>query len=260
MRRFAPGLLTLAVVLFACGSPALTNSGVQPVEFTEADEACVDFYRAVQESVEEEAVYMREFANRISELGYDEAAVILSDLAGQWEFGTWEAGQDEVWQSAIWADAGALLGSAGAVRCTDLAEWWEIDGYQGEPDPKAMLERQASIWSAIDVDDYYLLVARSSDRSDLTQAHVQIKSGDIAAISEIDPGSYTLNDLPQTVDEAYSMLLNGDATSPSYDLVWSSPRTMQMKDGSTVILVLDIEQYPEPLDELGELEGEAHSG
>jgi hypothetical protein len=35
---------------------------------------------------------------------------------------------------------------------------------------------------------------------------------------------------------------------------------MQMKDGSTVILVLDIEQYPEPLDELGELEGEAHSG
>jgi hypothetical protein len=230
------------------------------VEFTEADEACVDFYRSVQESVEEEAVYMREFANRISELGHDEAAVILSDLAGQWEVGTWEAGQDEAWQSALWADAGALLGSAGAVRCTDLAEWWGIDGYEGEPDPEEMLERQASIWSAIGVDDYYLLVARRGETSDLTQAHVQIKSGEPAAISEIDSGSYALDDLPETVDEAYSMLLNGDASSPSYDLVWSAPRTMQMKDGSTIVLIVDAEQYPEPLEELGELEGEAHSG
>jgi len=145
--------VALSTLLSACGSAAASNLDVEPATFTEAGKACVDFYRSAQESVEEEAVYMREFADRMANLDHDDAAVVLSDLADQWEVGTWEAGQDEVRQSAQWAEAGELLGAAGAVRCADLAEWWGIDGYVGEPNSEEMLERQASIWVANDLDD-----------------------------------------------------------------------------------------------------------
>lgn len=50
-------------------------------------------------------------------------------------------------------------GEAGKLRCTDLAEWWGIDGYEDEPDPFEMLTRQKRIWEENGLDNYYLLVA-----------------------------------------------------------------------------------------------------
>lgn len=83
--------------------------------------------------------------------------MILDDLASQWEVGIWEGDQDEVWQSGIWAEAGRLLGEQGAIRCQDLAEWWGIDGYDGEPEPSEMLQRQAQIWRSARPAEYYVL-------------------------------------------------------------------------------------------------------
>ena len=63
---------------------------VVPAELTEIGDACVNFYRATQESKVEEAIYMRTFADRIVELGHDEAAIVLDDLANQWAVGVWD--------------------------------------------------------------------------------------------------------------------------------------------------------------------------
>ena len=92
-------VLSTALLLASCGAPAHSTSA----EMTEAEVACVDFYRSVEESTEEEATYMRVLADRIAEAGHPEAAAVLSDLADQWEVGVWEGEQDEVWQSGLWA-------------------------------------------------------------------------------------------------------------------------------------------------------------
>lgn len=252
--------VALGTLLSACGSGAGSDLDVEPAIFTEAGEACVDFYRSAQESVEEEAVCMREFADRIAALGHDDAAVVLSDLADQWEVGTWEAGQDEVWQSALWAEAGELLGAAGAVRCADLAEWWGIHGYEGEPNPEEMLQRQASIWVANDLDDYYLLVAAGHDGGDLTQAHIRIQGGEVTSVSEIDPGSVAVDELPHSVDQIYSILLDGNAADVRYDLVWSAPRTLQMTDRTHLIVVVDDVQFPKRIVEFDVPDYEGVSG
>ena len=109
---------------------------------TEAGQACVDFYRAHQESNLDQPIYIRSFADRIEELGFHDASVVLSDLADQWEIGVWQGDEIEK-EKALWVEAGALLAAAGATHCADLSEWSGDDGYAGEPDPDEMLERQA---------------------------------------------------------------------------------------------------------------------
>lgn len=250
MKRF--GISIIGALLAACGSIGGSDPDVVPVEFTEVDEACVDFYRSAQESVEEEPVYMRAFADRIADLGHDAPAAVLSDLADQWEVGVWEPGEDEVWQSAQWAQAGELLAAAGAVRCADLAEWWGIDGYEGELDPQVMLERQASIWASIDVDSYFLLVAGGAEGEDLTQIHVQVQAGEVSSVSEIESGSADVDGLPHSVDEVYSILMEEETIGITYDLVWSVPRTVQLSNGDRLIVVIDIEKFPEPIPTFGE--------
>ena len=68
VRTIAVAVLSLSLLASACASatpPSVTEArpglGVGSVVLTEAGEACVDFYRSTQESVEEEAVYMRVF-------------------------------------------------------------------------------------------------------------------------------------------------------------------------------------------------------
>ncbi len=250
------GLVVACILLASCGLADSSAIGVRSAVFTEADAACVDFYRSAQTSVEEEAVYMRVFADRIADLGYDDAAVVLSDLADQWEVGVWEAGQDEVWQSALWAEAGEMLGAAGAIRCVDLAEWWGIDGYNGEPNPKEMLTRQAGIWVKAGLDDYFLLVAMGVEGGNLTQIHVKVEDGQPTSVSEVASGSIDVKDLPLSVDEVYSMLLNRNASHIEYNLVLSAPRLMHMADGREIIVVVDTEHFPEPIQEYDVPEGE----
>jgi hypothetical protein len=53
MKRLAPmASVAPSTLLSACGSADASDLNVEPATFTEAGEACVDFYRSVQESVE----------------------------------------------------------------------------------------------------------------------------------------------------------------------------------------------------------------
>ena len=82
-----------------------------------------------------------------------------------------------------------------------------------------MLERQASFWVANDLDNHYLLVAAGVEGGDLTQAHIRIEGGEVTSVSEIDPGSVTVDKLPHSVDLLYSILLDGNTADVRYDLV-----------------------------------------
>lgn len=191
---------------------------------------------------------MRRFADRITELGYADAGSILSDLADQWDVGVWDGDHDEVWQSGIWAQAGSLLGLAGAVRCTDLAEWWGIDGYEGEPEPAEMQQRQAGIWDEIGLHDYFLLIAgRADGGEDLTQVHVKVEDGEVTSVSEVDPGPFDVDALPRSVDDVYAMMDERDVVQATYDLVWSVPRSVELADGHWYFVKLDTESFPEPI-------------
>jgi hypothetical protein len=255
-------LLLVGLAIVACGSatPAADDySG--PRQFTAADEACVDFYRAAQDSVEEEPVYMRRFAERISELGYTDAGEILTGLADEWDVGIWNEANPELRMSAQWAEAGALLGSAGAIRCTDLAEWWGIEGYEGEPDPTEMMERQESIWHDLGPSDYFLLIAGQLEgQEDLTQVHVRIEDGEVTSVIEVDSGPMDVGDLPRSVDELYSIMQDEEFSHATYDLVWSVPRSVGLADGRRLFLRLDTDTFPEPIIELDTPETEHESG
>jgi len=85
---------------------------------------------------------------------------------------------------------------------------------------------------------------------DLTQAHIRIEGGEVTSVSEIDPGPVAVDKLPHSVDQVYSILLDGKAADVRYDLVWSAPRTLQMDDGTHLIVVVDDEQFPKPIEEL----------
>ena len=62
-------VVVAAFLVVACGVPNHATS----VNLSDAEAACVDFYRSVEESTEEEAVYTRVFADRIAEAGHDQA-------------------------------------------------------------------------------------------------------------------------------------------------------------------------------------------
>ena len=244
-------LLLIALAIVACGSATSANGDSAGGQFTEADDACVEFYTAAAASVEEEPLYMRRFADRISELGYVDAGSILSDLADQWDVGVWDGEHDEVWQSGIWAQAGSLLGAAGAIRCTDLAEWWGIDGYEGEPKQAEMQQRQEGIWDEIGLRDYFLLIAgRGDSGEDLTQVHVKVEDGEVTSVSEVDPGPLDSDALPKSVDEVYAMMDDQDVIQATYDLVWSVPRSLELADGHWYFVKLDTETFPEPIVQL----------
>ncbi|HET7846651.1 MAG TPA: hypothetical protein VFL72_04100, partial [Acidimicrobiia bacterium] len=142
MRRF--GFAIAAIALSSC-SGGVADSTTGAVDISNEDRACVDFYRSMQESVEEEQVNYARLAKRIEQFGHADAAVILHDLAEQWEVGYWdvEPGEEapELAMSAQLAQAGALLGAEGHIRCADLSEAWGIEGYRGEPSDREIFER-----------------------------------------------------------------------------------------------------------------------
>ena len=72
----------------------------------------------------------------------------------------------------------------------------------------------------------------------------------MTSVSEIDSGSVAVDELPHSVDQVYSILLDGNAADVRYDLVWSAPRTLQMDDGTRLIVVVDDEQFPKRIVEL----------
>lgn len=235
-------LPVVLVVLYGCAGAG---------DFERADEVCVDFYRSAMESIQEEAVYHRRLADEIIALGHDEAGSILSDLADEWEVGEWsgEGDETEVGLSARYAEAGKLLGEAGAVRCIDLAEWWGIDGYEGEPDPDEMLARQAGIWETADVDDYKLLVA-TTNKGGLTQIQVDVVDGEVAEVIEIQEDGEAVDDLPTTIGEIYGLLETEGPRVDTYDLIYSAPRTIRFDDGTTMFVHLDEVRFPNPIIEL----------
>lgn len=248
-------LIALVIFVVACGSADATDLDVEPAVFTEAGDACVDFYRSVQESVEEEPVYMRAFSDRITALGLEDAAAVLSDLASQWEVGTWGADEDESVQVVQWAEAGRLLGEAGAIRCADLAEWWGIDGYGGESDPEEMLRRQASIWLANSLDDYYLLVAGGEAGERFTQIQVDVDSGRPASVVELEVTTMRVEELPKTVDEVYAMLLDERGSVVTYDLVRAVPRVIELTTGEVLQVKVDTAKFPDPIEYFTEISG-----
>ncbi len=255
--------LAVALVTSACdlANDASTTSGqsvvesqslalgldVEPVEMTDAGQACVDFYRAHQESNLEDPIYIRSFADRIRELGFDEAAILLSDLADQWEIGVWSGDEIEE-ERAQWVEAGALLAAGGATHCADLAEWSGDDGYPGEPDPDEMLERQAGIWLGNGLTDYHLLVAGGSLPTEgLTQIRVRVVGGIPEEVSELVVGNADVADLPKTVDDVYRILLGQRPQVTSYDLVLAVPRVISFPDETTLYVEVDPDHGPDQL-------------
>jgi hypothetical protein len=214
---------------------------------TEAGSACVDFYRAAKESNLEEPIYIRSFADRIEELGLHDAAVVLSDLADQWEVGVWQGDEIET-ERAQWVEAGALLAADGATHCADLGEWKGDDEYAGEPDPDQMLERQAGIWLGNGLADYHLLVAGGSlPTENLTQIQVRVEGGRPTDISEVVVGNAEVADLPKTVEEVYRLLLDQHPDVTSYDLVLAVPRVVVMPNDTVLYVEVDTNQHPAPL-------------
>jgi hypothetical protein len=245
--RKVGALLALGGLIAACGTPDALGPDVEPVEITAAGQACVDFYRAAQESNLDEPIYIRSFADRIEELGLRDAAVVLSDLADQWEIGVWQGDEIEK-EKAQWVEAGALLADAGATRCADLAEWKGDDGYAGEPDPDEMLERQAGVWLGNGLTDYYLLVAGGSlPTENLTQIQVLVEGGRPKDISEVVVGNADLADLPKTVEEIYRVLLDQRPNVTSYDLVLAVPRVVVFPDETILYIEVNPNQPPTPL-------------
>ncbi len=221
----------------------------------------MDFYRSVEESTEEEATYMRVLADRIAEAGHTDAAAVLSDLADQWEVGVWEGEQDEVWQSGLWAEAGQLLGEAGELRCTDLAEWWGVDGYDGEPDPIEMLNRQASIWRDNGLDMYYLLVAGKTDSDErFTQILVKITNGEVDDVIEVETTSLDPSSLPKTIDAYYELIFDLNARVGSFNLLHAYPERAWVSDGTEYLVTLDLSDYPDALEYFDTLQGGEEKG
>ncbi len=244
---------TRAVSTTSAGAAPIPDILLDPVTFIEADEACVDFYRSAAASVEEEQLYMRRLADRITDLGHVEAAAVLDDLAGQWEVGVWEGEEDEVWQSGLWAQAGRLLAEQGAIRCADLAEWWGIDGYEGEPDPEELVRRQAQIWRSSRPADYYLLVVAGHSGQVPTQVQVHVVGRDVVESTVVVDGALAADDLPLSVEELYSDLLDsidqetGRYEVQRYDLANSVPAATQMHD-LFIRLFVDPERFPPPVE------------
>ena len=236
-------VIAAAMLLASCGEPAESSS----VGMTDAEVACVSFYRSVEESTEEEPTYMRAFADQIVAAGHREAGLVLSDLAGQWEAGTWEG--DEVTQLAQWAEVGALLASAGELRCTDLAEWWRIDGYPGQPDPIEILNRQERIWDENNLDSYYLLVAAKTQREErFTQLLMKVVDGQVDQIREVEITTLQPSLLPKTIDEYYTLILDHEAQADSFNLVYAYPRRAVAPDGIEYVVRLDTSSYPDAIE------------
>jgi hypothetical protein len=241
------------MVLTACSS--FTQRGDElriPVPMSEADSACVEFFQSVDDSVEEETVYLPVLARRIMEAGHQEAAAILADVAAQFEVGVWEVGEvePELLISAQLGQAGSLLLAAGAFRCAALGEIWHIDGYEGEPTPKEMLGWQRRIWEANAVSNYKLLVAELPLGEGGRQYHVEVVGGEVREVWDAVTGDRVkpseVDDLPLTVDEIYRWAEPGEPIT--YDLVHAVPQRVD-----TLFIRFDLEEFPEPLEQFEEL-------
>ncbi len=241
--RIHVSLMSVVLLLVSCGEPVGTSS----VEMTDAEAACVSFYRSAEESTEEESTYMRVLADQIAAAGHTEAGVVLSGLADQWEVGTWEG--DEVTQLAQWAEAGALLAAAGELRCTDLAEWWRIDGYEGQPDPIELLNRQKRIWDQNGLGSYYLLVAaRTPSDERFTQLQVKVVDGQVDQVREVEVTSLQPSSLPDTIDEYYDLIFDHQARAEFFSLVHAYPGRASTPDGIEYVVRLDTSDYPDALE------------
>jgi len=253
VRRSILALFAVGLVA-ACGqtqSVSVTNTAptsvpeiqAEVVELAEAGDACVEFHRSAAASVEEEQLYMRRLADRIADLGHSEAAVILDDLANQWKSGTWEGEQDEVWQSGLWAEAGRLLSAEGAIRCADLAEWWGIDGYEGQPGPNELLRRQAQIWRSSRPSEYYVLVVGGRLGEPPTQVHAHVVGSEVVGSAVAEQGLLGSGELPLSVEQLYSWLLDEEHRVDRYDLANAAPAVMQVGDVFLQVFV-DPDDFP----------------
>jgi len=230
----------------------IANYVVYPDALSTVDQAnlaCVDYYRHWQNSYAEEYYYYAAFGERLDGLGFTGAAADYRVLAGVAAGEPFEGEEPEL--AAIMADAGALLGDAGATRCTDLAEIWGILEYEGRPKAVDLFERQRSIWDGLGLSDYRLRVI--IDRGDTErQCHVDVVGGEVAAIADALTGAEVAEPplgLPFTVDGIYATISADDVFS--YDFVWSIPGRFFVGD-YTVGLMLDPVEFPPPVDTFGE--------
>jgi hypothetical protein len=233
----------------------VADSTIRSTGISDEEMACVDFYRSMQESVEEEPLYYARLADRIEQLGHADAAAILQDLAAQWEVGYWEPepGEEdpELAMSAQLAEAGTLLGSEGHIRCADLSEAWGVEGYRGEPSDREISERQRQIWTANGVKTYRLLiVVVDGGGGPVFQYHVDVVDGQTERVFDaqteepIDAGNL---DVPLTVDEIYAEMSSGGRLATRYDLVYGGPTYV-----GQLLIEFDLKDFPQPMEVLVE--------
>lgn len=224
------------------------------VEMSSEDRACVDFFYSSSTSIEEEPAYFARLAKRIGELGHEQAGMILDDMAHQWEIGHWEPGpgdeQPEEMISGQMAEAGGLLASEGHIRCADLAEFWGIDGYRGQPTDRDLFDRQREIWTANGVANYRLLLKVPSGSVNPTQYHVEVVDGQPRQVVDALTGEQMTSvpsDIPLNVDQIYDLMRDSKSLSSKYDLVYSVP-----KIASRISVSFDPYVFPEPQEQFEE--------
>ena len=237
-------LAIAAVLVAACGQEVVEIPFASAADITAEEEACLDFYRSIYASTEEEPVYYRRLAEEIGALGHPEAAAALVDVAEVWEGeGSGEETEESI--SAQLAEAGGVLADDGNIRCADLAEAWGIDGYDGEPDPQAIFERQRSIWLANGVDDYFLLVGQLTE-DDLVQHFVQVIDGVVDRVFDEAGDEERIEnlDVPLTVTDLYGYMDRNEVYATRYDLVNAVPTRF-----GDFIVDFDLGALPSPIDE-----------
>lgn len=166
---------------------------------------------------------------------------------GYWEPEPGEE-QPELAMSAQMAEAAALLGSAGHIRCADLSKAWGVEGYRGEPTDREILERQRQIWSANGVKSCRLLVAvADAGAGPVTQYHIEVVEGRVERVLDaptgepIDAGNL---DLSLTVDEIHAEIRSGGALTTRYDLVHGVPAP-----ADRLLIWFDLKDFNQPMDE-----------
>ena len=67
-------------------------------------------------------------------------------------------------------------------------------------------------------------------------------------------GSVDADEVPTSVEAIYRTLLDHENQVIRYDLVHAAPVSIQLTDGSYLVVKLDTEQYPPPLERTEEAE------
>lgn len=87
--RVMSGLFLSTMAPVSC-SGALVDTRIGAVQLTDEENACIDSYSSMYESVERRADPLPVLPKRIEHLDHAEAPTILNEIAAQWEVGDWE--------------------------------------------------------------------------------------------------------------------------------------------------------------------------